>query len=97
MTPRHVTGAKGHGGHQRQDPKCLLRGYTSTRTKDIQEYIKQKQIEQAVLSALENLQKAPADPLLGGNTLRPRRALLQEHPPSPPPRGQVTSTTSQPH
>ena len=49
------------------DPKCLLHGCTSNKAKDIQEHIRQKQIEQAVLMALENT-KAPSDPEVRGNT-----------------------------
>ena len=58
MCHRCRRGPSCHEGHQRQDPNCLLHGCTSQSKRDIQEFIKQRQIEQAVHKALESSQTA---------------------------------------
>ena len=78
-------GPKHHGGHQRQDPKCLLHGCTSNKARDIHEHIKQKQIEQAVLQALENAQQSSANPEARGNAPAATTSSTTATSPPPPP------------
>ena len=83
---RCLKGPSFHGGHRRQDPNCLLHGCTSHKTKDIQDFIKQKQIEQAFRKALESPQQATAEPSAIGNApLAATSSTARTPPPSPPP------------
>ena len=74
-----------HGGHQRQDPKCLLHGCTSTKAKDIQEDLKQRQIEQAVLKALEDSHNVQPNPDAKGVTSSTTTSSSTRPSPPPPP------------
>ena len=81
---RCLKGPSYHDGHERQDPNCLLHGCTSNKTKDIQEFIKQRQIEQAVRKALEGPREPPPDLHARGST-SPTAAASSTTRTSPPP------------
>ena len=56
-----------HGGHERGDPECILHGFQGTSRKEIADFLKQKQIDEAVRQALRASPAGPATQVAEGS------------------------------
>ena len=72
-----------HGGHERSDPKCILHGFSGTTRKEVADFLKRKEIQDAVNQALRARSKG--DPTLGAQGNPPPASRRPSPPPSPPP------------
>ena len=89
LCKRCQQGPSYHGGHERSDPKCILHGFSGTTRKEVADFLKRKEIQDAVNQAL--LARSKGDPTLGAQGNLPPASRATEATssspsrPSPPP------------